>query len=322
MEEFIFVIMVAIAVCLLALGLFVPVFGEGKQVRRRLNRQLQKVAAESGEGHNISLVRERYLKKLSPLERGLESLPGMERLSRLMLNAGASGAAYRYVLFAVGLAVLVAGVAWAFLSNPLLALLAGAMGFAAPFGKLLSDRAKRMARLEEQLPEALDIMKRALQAGHPFSETLQLVAKEMKDPISSEFEYTFNDLNYGGDLRVAMLGLLERVPSVTMMALVTSILVQKETGGNLAEILEKISQVIRGRFRFHRRLKTLSAEGRLSAWILVLIPFVLFLVLSVIRPDYLPVLTENETGRTIIAWAFGLTILGILWIKRIIRIRV
>ena len=119
----------------------------------------------------------------------------------------------------------------------------------------------------------------------------------MDDPVAAEFEMTFGDINYGNDVRKAMLGLLGRMPSVTVMALVTSILVQKETGGNLAEILENISNVIRGRFKFQRKVKTYTAEGRMSAWVLAMVPLVLFVILWVVTPDYLPVLLDDPRGQ-------------------------
>ena len=322
MENVIFIAMVGTAVCLLTLALVVPVFGEARQTRKRLKARLKDVEAEVGEGAPVNLMRKRYLKNLSPMERSLESLPGMETLGDLLRDGGWGIIAYRFALLTLLLSALVAAGCWLITGNPWLTALLAAVALVLPYLKLTSARNKRMMLFEEQLPDALDVMRRALQAGHPFSETLHLVGTEMKPPIATEFEYTFNDLNYGGDLRAAMLGLLERVPSVTVMALVTSVLVQKETGGNMAEILDNISRVIRGRFRFHRRVRTLSAEGRLSAWILVLVPFALFVVLSFMKPDYLPVLTEDEGGRTLIAWAFGLMVVGIFWIRRVIRIEV
>ncbi|WP_341936324.1 type II secretion system F family protein [Marinimicrobium sp. C2-29] len=322
MQNLIFILMVGAAVGILVMALALPVFGESRQARKRLRRRLRQVATDAGEPESVSLLRERYLKRLSPLERSLEALPGMERIARLLRDAGSQWIAYRYVSMAVALGVAAAVVGSILTDSGLLALLFGGLALAAPFFKLLSDRARRLARFEEQLPDAIDVMRRALQAGHPFSETLHLVATELPDPVAVEFERTFNDINYGGDMRTALVGLLERVPTVTVMALVTSIMVQKETGGNLAEILEKISRVIRGRFRFQRHVRTLSAEGRMSAWVLVLIPFAMFLLLSFVQPDYLPVLTENEAGRKLIAWSFGLMIVGIVWIRHIIRIRV
>jgi len=172
------------------------------------------------------------------------------------------------------------------------------------------------------MPEALDVVKRALKAGHPFSQALKLVAEDMQDPIGHEFDLVFSEINYGGDLRAALLSLLERVPSVTVMAVVTAVLVQKDTGGNLAETFERISAVIRGRFKLHRRVRTLSAEGRMSAWILALVPLVLFVAMSVTSPTYLPILFNDPLGKNLVAGAIVLGIIGILWIRKILRIQV
>jgi tight adherence protein B len=184
------------------------------------------------------------------------------------------------------------------------------------------DRAARLAKFEEQLPDAVDIMRRALMAGHPFNATLRLVAEDMEDPVAREFDLTFSDINYGNDVRRAMLGLLSRVPSVTVMALVTAILVQKESGGNLAEILDQIARVIRGRFRFQRRVRTLSAEGRMSAWVLAMIPLILVVAMTLVNPDYLPMLLDEAVGRQLAVFAVIWASIGIFFIRRIIRIEV
>jgi len=179
-----------------------------------------------------------------------------------------------------------------------------------------------MAKLEEQLPDAVDVIRRALRAGHPFSAALKLVAEDLEQPIAKEFELTFGDLNYGNDVRRAMLGLLDRVPSVTMMSFVTAVLLQRETGGNLAEILEQISKVVRGRFKFFRKVRTMSAEGRMSAWVLALVPLVLFAAISMTQPNYLPALVHDELGRKLIVGAVVLGLIGTLWIRKLLRIEV
>ena len=191
-----------------------------------------------------------------------------------------------------------------------------------PFYKIRSERIKRLEKFEEQLPEALDVMVRALRAGHPFSHTMQMVADEMPEPIAKEFGLTFSDINYGSDVRSAMLGLLDRVPSMNVMAFVTSIIVQKETGGNLTELLSKISSVIRGRFKLNRKVKTLSAEGRMSAWVLTLIPFALFIMIMITTPGYLEILTESPQGVKLVTVSCIGLIIGIYWLRRIIRIEV
>jgi tight adherence protein B len=317
-----FVALVFLAVFLLAQGTVVPVFGEGRKVRKRLEARLQQVSTASSEPPLASLLRAKYLKELSPLERTLESLPLMESLGRTIEQSGKHTRAYQVVLASFALAVGLGIGAWVLTRLWPAAAAAAMCGFVAPYLKVSVDRARRLAKFEEQMPDAIDVMKRALKAGHPFSQSLKLVAEDMDEPIAHEFDLTFADVNYGNDVRRAMLGLLERVPSVTVMALVTSVLVQKETGGNLAEILDQISKVIRARFKFYRRVKTMSAEGRLSAWILSLVPLVLFVVIWFTTPTYLPRLLEDPKGHVLIYAAAGLCVVGILWMRRIIRIEV
>jgi tight adherence protein B len=231
--------------------------------------------------------------------------------------------AYRLVLLSLAFGVAAGYLSWAAFRMPLVTVIAALVAVSLPVLKIRRARAQRLAKFEEQLPDAIDVMKRALKAGHPFNGTLKLVADDMDDPVAQEFGLTFNEISYGNnDVRRALLGLLSRVPSVTVMALVTSIMVQKETGGNLAEVLEQISKVIRGRFRFHRKVRTLTAEGRMSAWVLATVPLVLFATISITTPDYLPILVEDPRGHNLIIYGAVSGLLGIAWIRRIIRIEV
>lgn len=318
----IFIVMIFVTVFLLMQGMVVPVFGESAQARKRLKKRLAKIDSVDGEDSYTSLVRKKHLKKLSPVERFLEGLPVCERLSKTIEQAGHTILAYRLLLLSLSLASIASYIAWIMTRMPMPAVAIGAAAFAVPLIKIRRDRDRRIAKFEEQLPDAIDIMKRALKAGHPFSSTLKLVAEDMDEPIAREFEVTFNDISYGNDTRRAMLGLLTRVPSVTVMALVTSILVQKETGGNLAEVLEQIARVIRGRFKLQRKVKTFTAEGRMSAWVLALVPLALFATIWVTTPDYLPVLVEDPRGQKMVIYGCISGIIGIAWIRRIIRIEV
>ena len=317
-----FIIMVFVTVILLMQGLVVPVFGDSAQARKRLQKRLESLENADEEPTYTSLVRKKHLKKLLPFERVVESLPPVEALAKLIEQAGHSIVAYRLIVLCLVLGVAAGYVAWYVTRLPVAVVAAGAFVFYLPLMKVRRDRQVRFARLEEQLPDAIDIMKRALKAGHPFTSTLKLVAQDMDAPIAREFEITFNDISYGNDMRRAMLGLLARVPSVTVMALVTSILVQKETGGNLAEVLEQIAKVIRGRFRFQRKVQTYTAEGRMSAWVLAMVPLVLFAVIWFTTPDYLPILVEDPRGRKMIVFGCISGLIGIAWIRRIIRIEV
>jgi tight adherence protein B len=300
----------------------VPVFGEAKKTRKLLLARLGAVAASNGKADFGSLLRQKYLKELSPLERTLETLPGMERFARLLEQSGSTTPAHRLLILSLVLALVAALLGWSLTRLPYCALLAAVGGFMLPYMKVMRDRGTRLAKFEEQLPDALDVVKRALKAGHPFSQALKLVAEDMEDPVAREFDLVFSEVNYGGDIRSALLGLMERVPSVSVIAMVTAVLVQKESGGNLAETFERITGVIRGRFKLYRRVRTLSAEGRLSAWILALVPLVLVVVISLTTPDYLPTLFKDPMGKNLIAAAVVFGILGILWIRRIIRIQV
>ena len=322
MGMWIFIGLVFLAVFLLTQGLAVPVFGENRKLRRRLVARLAIVSAAGAQSQLKSLLREKYLKDLTPLEQSLEALPGMDWLAELIEQSGSSTPAYRVVLrsvfFAAGGSLLGSMLThWWYASLGI-----GVTGAAIPLLKLIRDRAKRTAKFDEQLPEALDVIKRALKAGHPFIQCLKLVADDMDEPVSREFERIFTEISYGGDVRTALLGLLERVPSVSVMAFVTAVLVQKETGGNLAETIERITAVIRGRFKLQRQVRTLSAEGRLSAWVLMLVPLALFVVMWFTTPGYLPMLLKNPHGPDLIAAAIALEVIGSFWIRRIIRIQV
>jgi tight adherence protein B len=316
----IFLALLSTAVFLLSYALVVPAFGSDARTRRLLKRRLSDIGALEAKSEVASLLRQKYLRDLSPLERRLEELPLMERLGRIIDQSGRTVLAHRVVGLAVVLAVVAFIVVLLFGGNVVVALLGAVLAGAAPFFVIFRERRRRLEKFEEQLPDAMDIMTRALRAGHPFNACLKLVSEDMQPPISREFELTFADVNYGNDLRQALLGMLLRVPSGNLMAVVTAVLIQRETGGNLAEIFDRISQVIRSRFRFGRRVRTLSAEGRLSGWILSLVPIVLFGVLSLTQPEYLPPLLHEPLGQKMIIAACVLLVLGIFWIRKIIRI--
>mgnify|MGYP001812089052 CR=1 FL=1 len=319
----VFLIMISVAVFLMVWNLMVPVFGAERKAAKRLKRRLSRLSTQEHRTSAAKMLREKYLRELNPLERQLETLPGMEQLALLIEQSGRNTPAHRLLLLSIALGLAVGTlVTFALDNNILIGIIAGALAAAIPFLKINMDRSKRLARFEEQLPEAMDIMVRALKAGHPFTETLRLVSEEMNAPISVEFGITFADINYGLDIKQAFLNLLERVPNMTLMTVVIAVIVQRETGGNLAETLANISSIVRGRFRFQRKVRTLSAEGRMSAWVLVLIPFVLFVGIMVTTPSYLTQLINEPAGIKLISIAFIMVIIGIFWLRRIIRIDV
>jgi tight adherence protein B len=310
------------SVFILTQSIVVPTFGTGQQESRRLKQRLGLLTDEHPTEHQISLVREKYHKKLSPLENWLESLPVMKRVEIFIERSGHDFPAYRLILLSLLLSLLGGWVVW-ILSHQWLFVPVGIFILGGlPIMKLRRDIGKRFAKFEEQLPEALDVVTRALRAGYPFNETLHLVATEMDEPIAKEFRIAFEEINFGVDTRWALNSMVERIPSMSLMAIVTTVLIQRETGGNLAETFENISRLIRGRFRFQRRVLTLTAEARMSAWILAMVPFVLFIGISLINPDYVANLTKDPMGQKIILWGVALQIAGNFWIRKLIAMEI
>lgn len=314
-----FIILVFLAMFLLMQGLAGSAIGGGGRMRRRLRKRIDELVAAPG-GDAPSLLRDRYLERLTPFGRKLEALPGMPLLRRVVEQAGLDRPAHRFALQGLVFAALAGFGSLASGAGALASLAAGVATASLPLLRLAVLRSKRIASIEEALPEAIDMIKRSVRAGHPFISAIKLVGEDMEGPIGQEFAATAADFAYGSDPRAALLGLVGRVPSVQLMGFVTAVLIQRETGGNLAEILENITQVIRGRQRFQRKIRTLSAEGRVSAWVLTMVPIVLAGVLHLTSPNYLPILFQHPRGMTMLVACAVLMAIGVLWMRKIIRI--
>jgi len=320
-EYSIFLVMVFLAIFGLVIALVVPTFGTHANTTRRMRSRVSALLGDM-DVSQAQIVREKYLSELSGWERSLEELPGMDHAALWIEQSGKRYPAYRLLIGSLFLMAL-GGIAALLVTRHIpISLIAGLALSTVPWLKLRYARSKRLTEFETQLPEALDVMTRAMKAGHPFTETLSLVSEEMPDPIAGEFEKAYSDINYGVHIKVSFMEMLRRVPSVSLMAVVTAILIQRDVGGNMSEILTKIAAVVRSRFRFQRRVRTLSAEGRLSAWILALVPFVLAAGLWFTSPDYLPNLVKDPLGRQLVVTAFFSLMIGLIWIRRIIRIEV
>jgi tight adherence protein B len=191
-----------------------------------------------------------------------------------------------------------------------------------PYGVVSYLRQKRLQQFEEKFPEALDLLGRAVRAGHAFTTGLEMIARESPDPIASEFRTTFEEQNFGLPLRDALLNMTERIPSIDVRFFVTALLIQKETGGNLAEILDSLARVIRDRFRIYREVRVRTAQGRLTAGILIALPVFMMIVLMILNPTYMRVLFQDPKGSVILAVAGIMQVIGSLLIWKIIHIEV
>jgi tight adherence protein B len=239
----------------------------------------------------------------------------MESLERFIEDTGHSFPAYRLALNSL-LMMLAGAAAGLPTHNPLVGIVAAVIAGCIPALRLMRAANKRMARLEEQLPDALDMMTRALRAGYPFNDAMNYVSTEMDDPVGTEFRIVFDEINCGMDTREAMRNMINRNPgSVSLNAIVTSVLVQRETGGNLAETFTNIGKLIRSRFKFHRRVLTLTAEARFSTLVMTVMPFAVFGLLAILSPDYVMVLLHDPMGNKLVYAGFGMLIVGNIWLK-------
>jgi tight adherence protein B len=176
--------------------------------------------------------------------------------------------------------------------------------------------------MEQQLPDALDLVGRAMRAGHALPSGLQMVGQEMVDPIANEFRVTNDEINFGISMQQALTNLCERMPITDVRYFVVAVLVQREAGGNLTEVLDNLSKLIRERLKFHARIKVLTTEGRMSAWVLGLLPFALALLLNFANHDFIAILWTDPAGIKITQIVLGMMAVGALWLYKLIQIRV
>jgi len=197
-----------------------------------------------------------------------------------------------------------------------------AIGFALPFMFLKFKRTKRLRAFEEQFPEALDLIARALKAGHAFATGLKMAADELDEPVGPEFRKTFDEQNFGLPLKDALENLTLRLPILDVRFFATAVLIQRETGGNLSEILENLAHVVRERFKILRQVRVYTAHGRLTGYVLLALPAVLGIALSFINPDHMNMLFRERMGQILLMVAMGMQIAGYIWIKQVVKIEV
>jgi tight adherence protein B len=201
-------------------------------------------------------------------------------------------------------------------------LIGGALGASVPFLFLKFKRKRRLLTFEEAFPEALDLMSRALKAGHAFATGLKMVADEMPEPIGPEFRKTFDEQNFGLPLKDALNNLTERIPNLDVRFFSTAVLIQRETGGNLSEILENLAHVVRERFKILRQVRVYTAHGRLTGYVLLALPVFLVVVLSYINPEHMSLLFRERIGHMLLGATVVMQIIGYFWIRQVVKIEV
>jgi tight adherence protein B len=290
-----------------------------RQAIRRV-KDLSKDALKSNAESVAFIVREDHLSKIPAFDRVLENLNVSKKLRGMLEQAGSSMQVGQLILlvFILGAVGTLAGLRT---HNAILRVALPIVFGSLPIFDVQFKRAKRLKAFIRAFPDTIDMMTSAIRAGHAFNQAMQLVGDEAPDPVGIEFKRTFEQYNLGLNLREALLNLAGRVESLDLRLFVTAILLQRETGGNLTEVLEKISYTIRERFKLIGQIKTYTAQGRMSAWIVGSLPMGFMAIISGLNPNYLKPLFDDKLGHIFIAVSAFLQILGFFIIRKIVRIK-
>lgn len=310
-------------VAVILLFVIVMAGGEKRQslVRRRLEA-IEKAERRSGGSLELQLIRDELLSDIPALHHLLLRWGWSWRLRDFLTQAGLRMRPAKLLM--VCLALLVGGFLLSRLlyGSALIALLSAAVAGVAPFAYVAFKRWRRLRDFEKNFPEAIDLLVRAVRAGHAFTTGLEMIGTEMPEPVAGEFRTTFEEQKFGLPLKEAMLNLAERVPLIDVRFFVVAILIQKETGGNLAEILENLSHVIRERFRIYGEIRIKTAQGRLTAGILISLPLVWLAMLSAMNPGYMRPLYYDPLGPYMLVVGAVMQIIGSLLLWKIVNIEV
>ena len=308
-------------------GYFAAVELPGIFAARRLDRRLHDVSADTTAADPNAPGEETVLKRV------LEGpLPGMDRLvsgtgmgkrmTRLIEQSGVRTTPSAIGLFSLLTAAFMGGMTFLFVPQRFAPLGAALFGALTPLFFLLHRRSVRLKRFEEQFPEALDLLSRAIRAGHALQTALGMAAEELPDPVGPEFKKTFDQQNFGLPLRDALNEMAARVGILDVRFFVTAVLIQRDTGGNLSEILENLAHVVRERFKIRRQVRVHTAHGRFTGYVLLALPAALAIALSFINPEHMQTLFRERMGQIMLMGAIVMQTIGFIWIRQVIKIEV
>jgi len=297
----------------------------GMLAQRKLMGRLQSLSAPLDEPDAVkaaNLVKASNAGVVPGFDRMMAGTARGSALSRWIEQSGMKASISGVLLVALALAGVMAFIAMAVTHTTMSMPVGAAIGFSLPFMVLRFKRTRRLRTFEEAFPEALDLISRALKAGHAFATGLKMVADEMAEPVGPEFRKTFDEQNFGLPLKDALENLTYRVPLLDMRFFATAVLIQRETGGNLSEILENLAHVVRERFKILRQVRVYTAHGRLTGYVLLALPAVLAIALSFINPEHMNMLFRERMGQMMLLVAIVMQSIGFIWIKQVVKIEV
>lgn len=289
---------------------------------KKIEQRLQALSASADSSERASVLKHRMLSEMPMVDRLLHAFPRVHHLDRFILQSGLDWTVAKLLSLSLLFALAVYAVLFLGRFPPQLQWSLALPAIVLPWAFVQWKRGKRLRNMEAQLPDTLDLIGRALRAGHALPSGLKMAGEEMPDPIAAEFRITHDEINFGVSMQQALSNLGERVPITDMRYFVVAVLIQREAGGNLTEVLDNLSKLIRNRLKFHARVRVLTTEGRMSAWVLGLLPFALALLLNFANPDFISVLWTDPAGVKITNAILTMMAVGAVWLYRLIQIRV
>lgn len=313
---------IIIAMFIMAMGVLNLFFAKRRANQAHVDRRLEALTQNVSTAKQVDIERKRTLSDVHWLNKALKQQSWSQRLDTMLEQAQVRVNVSTLVLTSLvgGAAALM--IARAVTDSLLLIALPTALLCYAPLFWVQRRRNKRMNKFNAQLPDALDLIARALKAGHAFPQGMRMVGDEFEDPIGPEFAKTLDEINFGISVGQALYNLTRRVDCPDLKFFVVSVIIQRETGGNLSEIVGNIARLVRDRFRFAGKVRVLSAEGKLTAYILIALPFAIGLLINFLNPDYMSPLLTTEKGKMMMTFAAVMMSLGTLVIKKIVTIKV
>lgn len=308
----------------LVLSAYVAATHGSDSKRLRLRQRLSDALLHSAHTEDIEVVlaRTELMSEIPWMNRTLLNIQAALHLKKMLDQADLHIAPSRLLMFSAMAAILGALAVSVITPSIFMMILAAVAAGSAPFLHVWWKRKQRFDMFLEQLPDALELMSRALSAGHAFSESLHMVALEMPEPTATEFRKCYEEQNLGLSLKLALENLMQRIPLLDLRICVTGVLIQRDTGGNLAEILEKVAYTIRERFRIMGDLKTLTTSSRLSAWLLCGLPIFVAIAVTMMNPEYMSVLWSDPRGHYLIVTAIIMQITGMFIVRKILDIKI
>jgi len=315
-------VLVFVLVAGVVVGAYFAVTGIPRSLaRRRIELRLRDIG-QTADPSDDGLVITNAEGPLPGIDRAIAGTRAGSRLARLIEQSGIRATPSGIAVASLASALLFACGAQLLLRNPWALLVAVPLGMALPVLFLVQRRTSRLKAFEEQFPDALDLVSRAIRAGHAFQTALGMAAEELTAPAGPEFRKVFDQQNFGLPLRDALDALGERVPLLDVKFFITAVAIQRDTGGNLAEILDNLSHVVRERFKIQRQVRVHTAHGRITGFVLLALPPFLAVALSFINPDHMRPLFEERVGQMTILGTIVMQIVGFVWIRRVVRIEV